>query len=169
MGDHAMPHRYLATIGLVALAALTMPTTTAKADCVDDCQASTYCDSTMYATGECNDKLDQCFQQECNKAQLAFGAIAYDRSSKAYGYSFDQPDGNAASAVALKNCQQHGSGCEVVYNFTNACAALAAGNTERYGIGEGASRERAEKNAMSSCVQTNSENCEVLVWSCALP
>jgi hypothetical protein len=168
-GEYAMPFRYLAMIGFAALAVLTMPAAPAKADCVDDCQAATYCDSTMHASGECSEKLNQCYQLQCNKPRHAFGAIAYDRNSQAYGYSFNQPDGEAASAVALKNCQKHGSGCEVVYGFTDACAALAAGNTERYGIGEGGSRERAEKNAMTSCTQTNSENCKVLVWSCARP
>ncbi len=163
-----MPWRTITTFGLscLVLALLDAP---ARADCVDDCQSSTYCDSTMMESGECNDKLNQCYQQECNKPSIAFGAIAYDRNSQAYGYSYDQPDSDSASNVALKNCQKHGDGCEVVYGFSNSCAALAAGNTDRYGIGEGANRDRAQKNAMSSCVQTGSENCEVLVWSCALP
>jgi hypothetical protein len=141
-----MPFRYLTMIACVALATLAMPAAPAKADCVDDCQAATYCDSTMHASGECSEKLNQCYQLQCNKPQHAFGAIAYGAEQPGLSaMPTTQPDGDSASAVALKNCQKHGPGCEVVYGFTDACAALAAGNTERYGIGEGASRERAEK------------------------
>ena len=50
-----------------------------------------------------------------------------------------------------------------------SCLAIAAGNTDRYSIGDGATRDRAQKTATSSCVQTGSQDCEVLVWSCALP
>ena len=64
----------------------------ARADCVDDCQAATYCDSTMHASGECSEKLNQCYQLQCNKSTEAFGAIAYGTDSQAFGYSFDSPD-----------------------------------------------------------------------------
>jgi len=102
-----MPSRFIAITGFAALAALLISAAPAKADCVDDCQASTYCDSTMHASGECSEKLNQCYQLECNKPRHAFGALAYDRDSQAYGYSYDQPDVDSAPAVALKNCQKH--------------------------------------------------------------
>ena len=88
IGEHAMPLRAIITSAFACLA-LALPAMPARADCVDDCQAATYCDSTMYASGECNDKLNQCYQLECNKSTEAFGAIAYGPDSQAFGYSYD--------------------------------------------------------------------------------
>ena len=138
-----MPLRAIITsaFAFLALALLAMP---ARADCVDDCQRATYCDSTMYASGECNDKLNQCYQLECNKSTEAFGAIAYGPDSQAFGYSYDSPDADSASSVAMTNCKKHGDDCRLVLNFSNSCGAVAAvSNNSRFAIGQGATKEQA--------------------------
>ena len=143
----------------------------ARADCVDDCQAATYCDSTMHASGECSEKLNQCYQLQCNKSTEAFGAIAYGADSQAFGYSFDSTDAVTASSVAMGNCKKHGDDCQLVLNFSNSCGAVAAvANSNRFAIGQGASKEQAQYFAVDNCKKNGGgDGCEVQVWSCALP
>src|ERR1041384_5873989 len=161
-GEHAMPLRTIIALCLSCLA-LAVSAGVARADCVDDCQASTYCDSTMYANGECNDKLNQCYQQECNKPQGDFGAIAYGASSRAFGYSFDSPDSDAASSLAMSNCRKNGDDCRVVLNFSNSCAAVAApGDGDSFAIGQGANKEQAQFNAVANCRKKGGgDSCDV--------
>ena len=68
---------------LFALFGLGFCAAAAKADCVSACQAATYCDSEMNASGECGRRLNDCYINECNKK--TYGAIAYGRESGAYG------------------------------------------------------------------------------------
>jgi hypothetical protein len=62
----------------------------AEANCVSTCQASTYCDSEMNASGECSRRLNDCYSNACNKR--LYGAIAYGTQSGAYGWSYDFDD-----------------------------------------------------------------------------
>lgn len=165
-----MPLRAITTSALACLA-LALPATPARADCVDDCEAATYCDSTMHASGECNDKLNQCYQLECNKSTEAFGAIAYGPDSQAFGYSYDSPDTDSASSVAMTNCKKHGDDCRLVLNFSNSCGAVAAvDNSGGFDIGQGATKDQAQFNAVAACKKRGGgDNCQVQVWSCALP
>ena len=163
-----MPLRYLTMFGAAALIALTAP---AKADCVDDCQAATYCDSTMHASGECSEKLNQCYQLQCSKSHAAYGAIAYGAGSQAFGYAYDSPDDNDASHIAMSNCKKHGGDCQVVLNFSNSCGAVAAvDNSSSFTIGQGANKDQAQFNAVAACKKSGGgDACQVQVWSCALP
>ena len=165
----AMPVRgiVLSLLGCLAAVTLVAP---AHADCVDDCQAATYCDSTMYATGECNSKILDCYNQQCNRSQESYGAIAYGAKSQAYGFSFDAGDADSAANTAMTKCKSHGNDCELVLSFSNSCGAVAAvSNSESFGTGQGADRGVAEFNALASCKKNDSGDCEVQVWSCALP
>ena len=98
----------------------------ANADCVDDCDVSTYCDAQMHASGECLSRLQRCYQLECNKPKVVYGSIAYGEESTAWGYSFDMPDTASADRRALSGCAARGNDCKVVVNFENSCGALAA-------------------------------------------
>ncbi|MGE5200807.1 MAG: hypothetical protein ACM3O6_01965 [Acidobacteriota bacterium] len=69
------------------------PNWPAKADCVDDCDISTYCDSQMHASGECASKLQQCYQLECNKPKVVYGAIAYGEECDVKVWSCARPRG----------------------------------------------------------------------------
>lgn len=141
----------------------------AKADCVDDCDISTYCDSRMHASGECLRRLQQCYQLECNKPKAVYGAIAYGEESTAWGYSFDMPDSASADRRALSGCAARGNDCKVVVNFENSCAALAAGINKRYATGQASDREQSEATALASCKRNGGEDCDIKVWSCARP
>jgi hypothetical protein len=155
--------------GLVLLAAAAAwlgPIAPARADCVSDCQASTYCDAEMTESGECSSRLNACYAQECNRTH--YGAIAYGAESGAWGYAYDRYDSAAAESDALANCRPHGDDCQVVVDFWNTCAAVAAGGGKvAWGLGE--NRTLAENNALASCVQNGGTDCAVQVWSCSKP
>src|SRR5215510_12055389 len=91
------------TIRIMAtLAGLLIMTETAQADCVSACQASTYCDSEMNASGECGRRLNDCYINECNKT--LYGALAYDAENGDYGWSADFGNQADAEQKALSGC-----------------------------------------------------------------
>ena len=138
----------------------------AGADCVSACQASTYCDSEMNASGECGRRLNDCYINECSKR--LYGSIAYGQESGAVGWAFDFEDAPSAENEALKNCRANGNDCQVVVDFWNTCAAVAAdGATVAYGLGD--NRGQAERGAVASCQEDGGSNCEVRAWSCTGP
>lgn len=137
--------------------------TTAGADCVSACQASTYCDSEMNASGECGRRLNDCYINECNKT--LYGAIAYGAESGAVGWSYDFDDAPSAEREALSNCSAGGSDCQVVVDFWNTCAAVAAGGgIVRYGLG--GNEQLAQDQAMAACAQDGGSQCAIQAWSC---
>ena len=147
----------LAGLGLLAVAE------TARADCVSECQAATYCDSDMTASGECSQRLNDCYARECNKTR--YGAIAYGSESGAVGWSYDFDDAPAAEKEALGNCRAHGADCQVVVDFWNSCAAVAAdGATVAYGLGD--TESQAEEEAVAACEKGGGDSCDVQAWSC---
>jgi hypothetical protein len=149
----------LASLGLLAVAG------TAKADCVSACQASTYCDSEMNASGECGRRLNDCYLNECNKT--LYGALAYDPESRAIGWSYDFENAADAERKAMSGCSEKGSNCKIVYDFWNSCAALAAAADGGYSIDHANSREDAESRALTSCTQDGGKSCEIQAWSCS--
>jgi Domain of unknown function (DUF4189) len=91
----------------------------------------------------------------------AHGAIAYHQPSGAYGFSFDMPAARAAKESALAQCAQ--SGCIVMADFRNSCAALVQGEKRPF-VAQGATRDEAETRALQKC---NSEkHCKPVVWAC---
>jgi hypothetical protein len=152
----------------ILMASLALPAVagTAKADCISACQASTYCDSEMNASGECGRRLNDCYLDQCNKT--LYGAIAYGAQSGAVGWSYDFTDAPSAEKEALKNCGAHGDDCQVVVDFWNTCAAVAAdGGTVAYGLGE--NQGQAESGALASCEDDGGSHCAVQAWSCTGP
>jgi hypothetical protein len=136
---------------------------TAAADCVSACQASTYCDSEMNASGECGRRLNDCYINECNKT--TYGSIAYGTESGAVGWSYDFNDAPSAENEALKNCRAEGDDCQIVVDFWNSCAAVAAGgDIVRYGLGD--NRGQAEDGALADCARDGGTQCEVKGWGC---
>jgi hypothetical protein len=136
----------------------------AQADCVSACQAATYCDSEMTVSGECSQRLNDCYATECNKK--LYGAIAYGTQSGAFGTSYDFSDAPSAEKEALSNCRDHGDDCQVVVDFWNTCAAVAAsGDIVRYGLGD--TEDEAEGDAVATCEKDGGTQCAVQAWSCA--
>ena len=91
-------------------------------------------------------------------AQGKYGAIAFNKASHAYGYSFNQPTRIAAENRALTEC---GSGCTSMMWYANGCGALAI-SKERYGAGSAPTRPEAQKLAHERC----GKGCRTLVTSC---
>jgi hypothetical protein len=156
-----MMHKAIGGAGLLWFAAA-WP---AAADCVSDCQAATYCDSEMDASGECSEKLNACYQAECSRPR--YGALAYDDESGAYGWSNEFQDGAGAERKAMAGCQENGSACKIVYDFWNSCAALAADRKHRYSIGRADTREAAQDQAIATCQQSTGATCDIEVWACS--
>ena len=157
----------LPALGIIIGVAL--PTAPAGADCVSDCQASTYCDSDMNASGECGRRLNDCYLSQCNRPRVSYGAIVYGARSQAFGFSFGLANAGAAERRALSNCKKHGDDCEIVASFENTCAAVAGGNNARYATGEADTRQQAERAAMAGCSRAGGDDCEAQVWTCAQP
>jgi hypothetical protein len=139
---------------------------TARADCVSACQASTYCDSEMNASGECGRRLNDCYIDQCNRK--IYGAIAYGAKSGAFGWSNDLGDAQSAENQALNNCSANGDDCQVTVDFWNSCAAVAASRaTVAYGLGD--NRGQAEGDAVAACEKDGGAQCEVKAWACTGP
>lgn len=139
----------------------------AGADCVSACQASTYCDSEMSASGECSRRLNDCYINECD--QTLYGALAYDAETGAVGWSHDFDNQADAEQKALSGCSESSGGCKVVYDFWNSCAALAAASDGSYSVEGGDDEDDAQRRALSACEQPGGESCEIRVWSCTGP
>jgi serine/threonine-protein kinase len=151
----------IAVLGIAMIA----PLASARADCVSDCEAATYCDSEMHASGECAEKLNACYLSECSKPKTLYGAIAYDSESGSVGYSYDFPDVPRAEEKALAACKATGTDCRVMVDFWNTCAAIAtAGQTAAYGLGK--SQQLAESEAIAACTKDGGSGCVVQAWSC---
>jgi len=138
-------------------------TATVKADCVSACQASTYCDSEMNASGECGRRLNDCYINECSKT--LYGALAYDAETGDYGWSADYENQADAEQKALAGCDSS-SDCKIVYDFWNSCAALAASSEGRYAIEGGDNEDRAQRGALAACEADGGQGCEIRVWGC---
>ncbi len=100
-------------------------------------------------------------------AQNYYGAIAYSKSTGAYGYSGDYPTRAIAEERALSECRARGSGCEVVIWFRNACAALATAGNGARGWAWAPTRAKAEGSALDYCRKHGGQDCVVLCWSCS--
>ncbi|MFO1060696.1 MAG: DUF4189 domain-containing protein [Dongiaceae bacterium] len=154
----------LAALALAALAAALAPA--ARADCVSDCQAATYCDSEMTVSGECSDQLNRCYQRECNRARTRYGAIAWGPQSTAFGFSYDYDSKEDASRRALRDCAKRGDDCKVVAIIVNGCAALASAADGSYSVSNGTTDKEAQQGALAACAEAGGKSCEVQVWTC---
>ena len=135
----------------------------AAADCVSACQASTYCDSEMSASGECGRRLNDCYINECSKT--LYGALAYDAENGDYGWSADFDNQTDAEQKALAGCASSSS-CKIVYDFWNSCAALAAAGDGSYSIQGGDNQDAAQRSALADCARNGGLGCEIKVWGC---
>jgi hypothetical protein len=151
---------------IAALAGLSSGTALARADCVSACQAATYCDSEMHASGECGRLLNDCYIDQCSRK--TYGSIAYGARSGAVGWSYDFADAPSAENEALKNCSAKGDDCQVVVDFWNTCAAVATDqDLVAYGLGD--TRGQAEDGAIAACAEDGGGDCAIQAWSCSLP
>jgi hypothetical protein len=97
----------------------------------------------------------------------SYGAIAYGRTSNAFGYSYSWGSEAKAESVAMQNCGQHGNDCEVMVWFEHKCGAVASGGgtTAFWGLGDSDGQARAD--AQNKCVNGGGKDCEVQVSQCS--
>jgi hypothetical protein len=95
-----------------------------------------------------------------------YGAIAFSRSTGAHGYSHNYGSRGAAENRAMSECRRHGGGCQIVVHFANACAALAVGRGNGYGVAWSGGQQDAINRAVRACNGFTS-NCRVRRWVCS--
>ncbi len=132
----------------------------AMADCVSDCQASTYCGGSSW---DCSQLLNTCYRgcQNAEPVSYPWGAFAHDEKSGAWGLSERSTSEARARKSALKFCKQNGEGCEIIKTFSNTCAVVAedkAGtvaalglDTDKQKVSEDANRRCNKKADNDSC------------------
>lgn len=98
-------------------------------------------------------------------AKDMYGALAYSKADGAWGWWADATTQAAASKNALAKCSEHSSGCEVVLEFWNTCAAFATGSGGSYGWAHGPDENQVQSKAVDFCSEHGS-GCEVRVWAC---
>jgi len=92
------------------------------------------------------------------------GAIAFSQRTGASGWSKNYDTKREASDAALSYC--NANDCKVVYNFTNACAALAAGPDGGYGVDWDIKKGRAERKALRAC-EGYTSGCQIVISACS--
>ncbi|WP_202913018.1 DUF4189 domain-containing protein [Acuticoccus sediminis] len=97
-------------------------------------------------------------------AQDSFGAIAWDRESGRWGYSYNYAERAGAITRALDACGD--PGCEVRTWFRNACGALAVSGGG-YGASWGTTEADAQAKAMDLCHAEGNEDCKVATSTCS--
>ena len=137
--------------------ALGMQSRPARADCIDEC-ASAW-------GGYATENAQLCMRLQCNKP--SYGAIAYGRTSGAYGYSYSWGSEAKAESVAMQNCAANGNDCEVMVWFEKKCGAVSAGDGGTAFWGLGGTDSAASADAQQKCASGGGQNCAVQVTQCS--
>lgn len=93
-------------------------------------------------------------------ADAAYGAIAVNRKTGAYGVSFSYGTLRAARRRALAECRGN---CRVIVWVRNRCAAVVETPT-RYVAGVGSTKRRAARNARR---RANNRTARRVAWTCS--
>lgn len=134
--------------------------------CIDNCWLS--CSAEPLGSSSKSACVDLCIRYNCSASVNVWGAIAYSRSDKAFGYSFEHEDEATARRVAMEKCRTRGTACVVEAAFRSACGAVAEGGG-RVGWGVDRTRQAAEQRALSECAKTGARGCEIQAWVCSAP
>jgi hypothetical protein len=134
--------------------------------CIDNCWFS--CSAEPLGSSSKSACVDLCIRHNCSTSVNVWGAIAYSKPDKAFGYSFEHEDEATARRVAMEKCRTRGTACVVQTAFRSACGALAAGGG-RVGWGVDRTRQAAEQRALSECAKTGASGCEIQAWACSAP
>jgi hypothetical protein len=124
---------------------------------------STTC--SRYEEGQCVEHMQTCTTPAAPAD--SYGAIAYSRTSGAWGNSYKWGSRTKAESVATQNCAQHAKDCQVTVWYNHKCGAVASdpGPTAFCGIGDTVSQARAV--AQSECMKGGRKGCEVQVSQCS--
>jgi hypothetical protein len=88
------------------------------------------------------------------------GAIAYNRATGAYGYSFDHPTPRDAGIAAINGCGE--TQCIVAIAFKSGCGVLVDGPGGPV-VADGVNALEAEVKARGRCTDPQ---CQVIAWAC---
>jgi hypothetical protein len=155
------PAGLAALLGVAALALFAAISPGRPQDCPTSCS--------RYEDGRCVETEQTCSETAGTAPGTgpSFGAIAYARSSDAWGYSYHWETREKAEEVAKDNCAQHASDCEIVVWFDRKCGAVASteGGPAFSGLGDKASQARDD--ARNKCLAAGNTECEVQVSQCS--
>jgi Domain of unknown function (DUF4189) len=145
-------------IRLAVMAFGVLATTTAQAQ---------FCSTTCsrYEEGQCVEHTQTCSTPSAPAD--SYGAIAYSRTSGAFGYSYKWASRAKAESVAMQNCAQHARDCQVTVWYDRECGAVAAdqGPTAFWGTGNTVSQARTA--AQNECMKGGRKGCAVQVSQCS--
>jgi len=97
----------------------------------------------------------------------SYGAIAYGRTSGAWGTSYQWTSQSKAESVAMQNCKEHGDDCEVMVWFKQQCGAVAAADGKDAFWGLGANEGQARAQAQRKCEDAGGKGCEIQAAQCS--
>lgn len=137
-------------------------------ECIDACFSGFSC-ANIEKGGSldpvCEGGRDRCVAQ-CNQningytapppVTGAYGAIAYDEKTGAWGLADASQSKSDAKKSALAYCEKHGASCEIVESFSNTCAAMAAGTGNRFGWAVDSDARQAGLDAIDKCGKSGS-------------
>ena len=99
----------------------------------------------------------------------AYGAIAYDKDSGAWGLSDFAPNQESANRSALGFCGTYGPHCSIVASFSNICAAVATGGKNAVAWAKNPDRDTAQRDAVSNCAKKTKASCSLRRSNCYPP
>ena len=94
-----------------------------------------------------------------------YGAIAYSRRTRHYGYADNAGSREAAERRAMERCE--GRDCKVEVWFRNSCGALATGEDGQiFGWAHDTNLREAKENAVEQCRSRGGHRCRVVISAC---
>lgn len=136
------------------------------ANCIVDCMQSY-----QLVTGMTLDHKRELCEISCKgqNPTPAYGAIAYSRKDKLWGFTYNQNDKATAEKLALQYCVKQGGGkCLIEASFHNICGAIAAdGDIVTWGTD--GTRLAAQQRAEAACARVGGKKCESQASVCSSP
>jgi hypothetical protein len=135
-----------------------------SADCLYECQGPLCSDYSNHSV-MCQEMRAKC-QATCS-SKKSYEAIAYSAKDKGSGWSYGWADQAKAEKVALKNCSDRGTACEIIVWYFNSCGAVAA-DGKIVTWGRDSNKSRAGQTAQSECAKAGGKKCAIEVSECSL-
>lgn len=135
-------------------------------DCLVECMQRS-----AFITGMTYDHKRELCVIQC-KGQTAapqYGAIAYSRKDKLWGFTYNQNDRATAEKLALQYCvKQGGAKCVIEASFHSICGAIAA-DGDLVTWGTGGTKLGAQERAEAQCKGLGGKKCESQASICSSP
>lgn len=144
----------------------------AQNECFSRCESNYYlCLRGGASVGErgCSAIRSTC-NMSCTQGGGSFGAIAYSKVTRTYGFASQYESRERAERRAVQECAQSRSNatdCAVLVWFNNRCGALALGDDGGYGAAQDQTRQAASAKAMANC-QPHAATCRIVRVVCGM-